>query len=311
MGQHGLHDALLPFDFSFQPRHFAQAGLLLQLLLFHVGGIVARSLANKPVRQLYDAVDRAVEEGPVVRNHQYRTPEMGDILLKPLQRSHVQMVGGFVQEQKIRFQQQQARQTDTHALASGQGRQRTLEHVPGQSQSVQGEFHIALVIVATPCFKTGGRRRIGLHQPTVFHRIVSGGREGVLQMAQLGLQPLQFAVGQGRLIRIPGFVDILGEITGQDPGGADHRSHIWRLQPFRDPEQGGFAASVGSDQSDSGSGVKAEGDTLQDRPVKIGLFDLLKGHDHASWTHPFRRMGACRGPVRAIPAVPEPPETTL
>ena len=54
-----------------------------------------------PEHYLHRACGDIVQELPVVRNKQYRSPICLQVIFEPLNRFNVKVVGGFVQEQHI------------------------------------------------------------------------------------------------------------------------------------------------------------------------------------------------------------------
>ena len=82
-----------------------------QLLAAHllVGGEVAGEAAHQPAIQLDDAGGHLIEEAPVVRDDDGRRPRVDDGLQR-LDGLDVEMVGGLVQQQQVRFQRKGQRQ---------------------------------------------------------------------------------------------------------------------------------------------------------------------------------------------------------
>ena len=76
---------------------------------------VARIAGEQTPIQFQDFIDHIVQEAPVVGDAQHAAREGPQGLLQPLDSGNVQVVGGLIEHQKIRFEHQSACQC--HALA--------------------------------------------------------------------------------------------------------------------------------------------------------------------------------------------------
>ena len=89
-------------------------------LLPAVCRIVSGIAGQAPVLQFPDGIRRAVEKIPVMRYDDHRLFIIPQILFQPLCGIGVQMIGGFVQEQQIRFLEQQADESQFRLLSPGE-----------------------------------------------------------------------------------------------------------------------------------------------------------------------------------------------
>ena len=87
-----------------------------------VGAVVAAERRQPPVAQLPDAVDRRVEERPVVRRDEQRAGPPAEVLLEPFEGVEVEVVGRLVEQQQVRIGDDQPGQRRPRLLAAGQRR---------------------------------------------------------------------------------------------------------------------------------------------------------------------------------------------
>ena len=93
-------------------------GFPLQCFVFEVLAVVAEVAAGDSPFGLNDLVAHAIEERAVVADHHQRHIDLCEVALQPLDRGHVEVVGGFVEQQKIRFLQKDLSQSDAHLPAA-------------------------------------------------------------------------------------------------------------------------------------------------------------------------------------------------
>ena len=102
-----------------------------------VGAVVAAERRQPPVAQLPDAVDRRVEERPVVRRHEERAGPPAEVLLEPFERVEIEVVGRLVEQQQVRIGDDQPGQRRAGLLAAGQRRRRLGPLVAGEPEARQ------------------------------------------------------------------------------------------------------------------------------------------------------------------------------
>ena len=71
------------------------------------------------IPDLDDLVDRDVQEIAVVRDQHEGERVIGQVLLQPVAGFQIQVIGGLVQQQQVRFFEQQLGQRDAHLPAAG------------------------------------------------------------------------------------------------------------------------------------------------------------------------------------------------
>ena len=87
--------------------------------LFQMGGVVAQIGAGDPPLSTHNLIADAVEERAVVADHHQGRCLLGEVALKPLDGLHIEVVRGFIQQQKIGILQQNFSKCDSHLPAAG------------------------------------------------------------------------------------------------------------------------------------------------------------------------------------------------
>ena len=91
-----------------------------RVMLDQVPAVVADVVGERPQRQVGDARDDRVEEEAVV-GHQDDGVRIGvQILLEPVARFEVEVIGRLVEQQQVRLAQQQLGERDAHLPAAGE-----------------------------------------------------------------------------------------------------------------------------------------------------------------------------------------------
>ena len=98
-----------------------------RVVLDQVVAVVADVVGERAQRQVGDARDDRVEEEAVVRDEDHRVRIGVQVLLEPVARFEIEMVGRLVEQQQIRLAEQQLRERDAHLPAAGKRLGRPLE----------------------------------------------------------------------------------------------------------------------------------------------------------------------------------------
>ncbi len=85
----------------------------------HVRGVATLVLVDRAVGHLPGGGAHGVQEPAVVRDHEHRAAPRRQVPSEPIDAFHVQMVGGLVEQQQLRWVQQQARERHAPALTAG------------------------------------------------------------------------------------------------------------------------------------------------------------------------------------------------
>ncbi len=224
------------------PRGLLQPELLRELMLEIV--VAARIEVQLPILQVEDVVHRVVQQLPVVADDDGVVRVLLQPRLEPERALKVEVVGGLVQQQHVRFGEQAGRQRDPHPPAAREFRHRPLKVLLGEAQAGQD-------------FRRPRRRpvRVDVDQAAIDVAQVLG-RSGLQPRQQgvtldIGLQHgLQQADRRGRMFLINrAYPRLLGH---RDLAGAR------RELAQDDLEQGGLAHAVSAHEADLG--VAGQGD---------------------------------------------------
>ena len=90
------------------------------LALAVVRAVVAAERGQPSIAQLPDPGDRGVEERPVVRRDEQRARPPAKVLLEPLERVEVEVVGRLVEQEQVRVGDDQPGERRPRLLAAGQ-----------------------------------------------------------------------------------------------------------------------------------------------------------------------------------------------
>ena len=156
----GALDGLLPVEGTELPDDiFLAADLLLlvqiglhlcladQGFLLAVGGVIAQVDASAAIFQLDDLRGDLVQEIPVVGHDDDRSFVVQQVIFKPGDAAHVQMVGGLVQKNDVGPGEQELAQGDAGLLASAQGGDLPREILLGKSEAFQHAHDLAAVTI--------------------------------------------------------------------------------------------------------------------------------------------------------------------
>ena len=114
--------------------------------IFRVGYLVIGDLTQ---RKLHRAGGHIVQKGPIVRDEQHRTVVVLQVLLQPLDRLNIEVVGRLVQQEDRGATQQQLRQLDTHTPTARELGRRTTKVASFEAQAEQRLFDIGIARLTT------------------------------------------------------------------------------------------------------------------------------------------------------------------
>ena len=98
-----------------------------RVVLDEVVAVVAEVVGQRAQRQVGDARDDGVEEEAIVRDEDHRVRIGVEVLLEPVARFEIEVVGRLVEQQQVRLAEQQLGQRDAHLPAAGERLGRPLE----------------------------------------------------------------------------------------------------------------------------------------------------------------------------------------
>ncbi len=268
--------------------------LVLQLLL-QVGLVVAGVAGDAGARRdLDDAVHQVVEEVAVVRDEQQRAGELVQLLLQPVHRVRVEVVGGLVEQQQVGPREQ--RPGDGHALAEAAGelghRAIPLAHAEPVEQAPRLVGGVPAAQVLDPVAQRGGQ--LG-EQPLVLRLVplrlepgdeprvrVERGLEGHPGHLELGGD--RGAGGELRLLRQVGDAGAAPELhlPAVRLGGAGQDAH-----------ERGLARPVHAHQPNPLALLDGEGELLEDGAAAEGEAEPGRVQErHRAFIAPARRRRA-------------------
>ena len=182
---------------------------------------------------------------PVVAHHNHRAGIVHQKSFQPVDAGHVQVVGGFVQQDDVRLTKEGLRQQHLHLLLGRKGTHGLAEQIQGQSQTLK---QFAGIGFGVPTAQLGVLRfQLGSQIAILFGEIFLG-VEGVFLLLHL-VQPLvahHDGVQNGILVK--GKVILLQH--AHPLAGIDNDLSLAGFQlSGEDPQKGGFARPVGADNT--------------------------------------------------------------
>ena len=94
------------------------ARFALERFLLQVLAVIAQVAAGDPALGFNDLVANAIEKSAVVADHHQGHIDLGEVALQPLNRGHVEVVGGLIEQQQIGLLQQDLAQGNPHLPAA-------------------------------------------------------------------------------------------------------------------------------------------------------------------------------------------------
>ena len=176
-----------------------------------------------------------------------------EIVLEPVARFEVEVVGGLVEQQQPRLAQQQLGQRQAHLPAARKMLGGQLEIRRGEAKAAQDgrDAQLDRVTVADP--EALLRRAVAVEQRLVGLGGDAGVGEAVFEVVHLGLEVEQrpqgiAGFGEHRTARVQ--QPVLGQVTDGQGARPDHLAAVGLVEPGEDPQQGGLAGPVRPAQAD-------------------------------------------------------------
>ena len=248
----------------------------------HGLGVVAGKVFQAQVLQFGDPVHGPVEKVAVVGNEQDRRRVVGDVLLQPLRRGHVQVAFRLVQEQQVRIAQQQLAQAKARLLSPAQHADGQGQVVIRKAQAVQhGPGTVLAGVAASPFI--GFFEASVLPQPALgLFRVAFGLLQRRLGLAQLPFQFVNALEAAQRLVQDGvggGQVRVLGQVADPEVAAAGDFALVRRQVAGDELQHGRLPGPVGADQAHVLTGVDAPADALQDTLRAIVFRDFMEGYE--------------------------------
>ena len=245
------------------------------VLLLEEVRVIAAVFHQFFVVDVVHAFHQLIHEIPVVGNHQDGSGVVFQVSLEPQQGQEVQVVGRFVQHQEVRLQDKELGQVRAHDPAAG--------HFPGGAMEVafpKGQpfenflgFGLQLVTVGGVESVNGFRVFRRIRFVGVFRR--PDGVDGLFHFRRDAQGDFQ----NGFILRFAGF---LGKIAHDGVFIHADGAFVRRVFSQNHAEQGGFACSVGANQSHPFPPVNGHFRFPEQGPSGVGfceIFDRQHGEE--------------------------------
>lgn len=292
-GETGLGLGLTPLGVGPHPLQlFLEAlGALLVLLaldleagglLVEVGGVVALVGDRATAVELQDPLGDVVQEVAVVGDRDDGAGVLREVLLQPVHRLGVEVVGGLVEEEQVRGLDEQLAECDAALLATGE-----VDDRPVAGRAAQGVHGLLQLGVEVPGV---GVVQVLLELAHLFHQGVAvvGGHElghlvEALELAHLLGGAVLHVLQDGlRLVELR----LLHEDADGEAGRQERVTVGRLLEASHDLENGGLTGTVRADHTDLRTRQEAQRHVIEDDLVAVRLARLAHRVDVLSQEKP-------------------------
>ena len=245
----------------------AGGGHLLQLRL--AAAQVLREGTGKDAQlaavDLCHLVAGAIHQRAVVGYQQVAATIGAQVLLKPLARLQVEVVGGLVEEQQVGPLQQQLGQRDAHLPAGGKGGRVLVVLLRSEPEATADAIQARRPVGSAVQADLLGEFAVAGEQP-VQRITVAGSCHLLLNATQLLLRG-QLAGKCQRQLRAQGAAAMihprLRQVGDADLAARNHAPAVGARLTRNDAHQGRFAAAVGAAQSDASAAIDGQTDLVE------------------------------------------------
>jgi len=253
-------------------------------LLPLVGCVVARVGVHGAAEQLQRPVRDLVQEIAVVADQDQRLAEINQVALQPFRRFDVQVVRRLVQQQQVRFLEQQLGQQQPVLLAAAELFHVLAIRLRREVQSGQHALDLMIEVVGVAVVQFVLQVVETFAQAAAF--------DFVLGLSQRGGQTFRVA-GQGNQVakrvvrfvpdRMPGReLRLLFQVSDPRRPGQFDRPRVRLLASRQDPEDRRLARPIRPDQRDPLPRAHVERDPIQDRIGPITLVQIADRQQHSN-----------------------------
>ena len=208
--------------------------------------------------ELEHASGHVLEEVAVVAHHEDGARPVGEDFLQPEDAIDVEMVGRLVHQQDVRLARQLAR--DREALPPAAGQRADRRAAVGEPGAAEG-----------------------LGDPSRSLVLVHGAQDARDHLLDGAVQ---------REDRI------LGHVAHADPAAEDAAAAVWLLDSRQDPEEGGLAGAIGSDEAHLIAVHEPERQAVEQRPGAVRLGDRLTAQEQRAGHLGYGSVPPSSTPVR-------------
>ena len=245
------------------PAAFGQRGdLLSKRTGLQIGGVIARMRVGFPLRDFDDPRGDGFEKIPVVRDHHHRARKATKKILQPACGLGVEVVGGFVEKQKIGLGRKSATERDTALFTT---RQRANQRV--QRRGMEGAREAFDAGLEVPSVRVLDEFQ---HVVKFFIRALARliATQGFNEIGSASLDVCKDSSGGIEL-------ELLRQITDTQSTASGDFAGVGFVFPGEDFEEARLATSVPPHQRDFFSGRDGQRDSFQEKLVAVGETDFI------------------------------------
>ena len=235
-------------------------------LLFQPARVVALERDAAAAVELEDPLRDVVEEIAVVGDRHDRPRVLLEEAFEPVDRFGVEVVGRLVEQQQVGVAEEESGECDAALLPAGQ-----LRDVGVVGRAAQGVHRDVDVALEVPGIGRGDLvlegRLLGTDLLVVGVGVGPGGHDRVVLVDEgLDLGDAVHDVALDVLGRVE--LGLLAQVADGEAGGQAGLAGEPVVEPGHDPEEGGLARPVRTDDADLGARVERDRDVLEDRLVR-------------------------------------------
>ncbi len=236
-------------------------------------GVVAGVGDDLAIGDLVDLGDDLIHELAVVGDEQEGAGVVAQVFLEPEQRDEVEMVGGLVQEEEVRFHHQESGEMGAHH--------------PAAAEFLGGSDELVFTVAKPRQDLLGLGIDLGIGEGVVFGvGLHVGGAvdgPGCLQFLEALFKTQDFAAATGGNVEhgfLPDGFTLLGQVTHHGPGIPFDGAFVGLFLGEDDGEEGGFAGAVGADEGDVVAIIHLEGRSFEKDSSAVGHLEVAD-REHA------------------------------
>jgi len=270
-------------------------------MLGDVMAVVSVVVRQRAQAHLGDALDDSVEEVAVVRDEHHRAGVVRQVLLEPVARGQVEVVGGLVHQQQVGAGQEQLGERDAHLPAARELLCAARRVLRGEAEPFQYVRDTGVDLVAAQLAEALAHLGVALEQALVV-AVLGRVRELVLDRVLLVLERQQVLEGllQLRPHRAAVVDDaVLGQVADRRVRGHPDAARVRLLEPGQHAQERRLPRAVGSRQANPVPLADVPAHLLEEDAVRVTLaqaFDV----DHRRASSGARRGTRAGGRYRGL-----------
>ena len=276
LGAEAFHEGHLAGQFVLQGLGLALALGVVFLLEGEELGVGGLAEDRAGQAQIEHVRAHAVHEHAVVGHEDQGALEVHEEGLQPFHGFHVQMVGGFVQQQHVGPGGEHAGQLGAFAPAAGELAQGAQPLAFGKAQTGEHGLGAVFGIVAVGGFQLC----LAVHELGQARLVLLPG--GVFPLGPEFVPVVEHVQHIGQQGRVQGlFGKFLFHEAQAAAFGQDDTAAVGGLHAGQQAEEGGFAGPVGAADAQTHAGIHFQREIVEDVPSAEGLGQFLDGYFHS------------------------------